>query len=99
MPEVSQAVYTAALAAVARDAALALVLDATASRGLAELELPDDGNLLLVVGPEGGISAGELDLLTGAGAIPVRLGPTVLRTSTAAAVAIGALGALTGRWN
>jgi 16S rRNA (uracil1498-N3)-methyltransferase len=99
VPEVSQAVYTAALAAVARDAALALVLDATASRGLAELELPDDGNLLLVVGPEGGISAGELDLLTGAGAIPVRLGPTVLRTSTAAAVAIGALGALTGRWN
>jgi 16S rRNA (uracil1498-N3)-methyltransferase len=31
--------------------------------------------------------------------VPVRLGPTVLRTSTAAAVALGALGVLTPRWD
>ena len=41
----------------------------------------------------------EVDALAGAGAVPVRLGPTVLRTSTAAAVALGALGVLTARWS
>lgn len=55
--------------------------------------------VLLLVGPEGGISDGEIDALTKAGASAVRLGPSVLRTSTAAAVALGALGVLTGRWS
>jgi misacylated tRNA(Ala) deacylase len=44
------------------------------------------------------ISDEELDVLLAAGARPVRLGPQVLRTSTAAAVALGAIGVLTGRW-
>jgi 16S rRNA (uracil1498-N3)-methyltransferase len=51
-----------------------------------------------VVGPEGGIAPDELAEFAAAGAIAVRLGPTVLRTSTAAAVALGALGVLTPRW-
>jgi 16S rRNA (uracil1498-N3)-methyltransferase len=55
--------------------------------------------VLLLVGPEGGISDDEIETLTRAGATAVRLGPSVLRTSTAAAVALGALGALTGRWS
>jgi 16S rRNA (uracil1498-N3)-methyltransferase len=54
--------------------------------------------LLLVVGPEGGISEEELHALSAVGARPVRLGPEVLRASTAAAVAMGAIGALTTRW-
>jgi len=56
-------------------------------------------SLLLLVGPEGGIAPEEIASLTGAGAVPVRLGPQVLRTSTAAAVALGALGVLTSRWD
>jgi 16S rRNA (uracil1498-N3)-methyltransferase len=56
-------------------------------------------SLLLVVGPEGGIAPDEIAALTGAGAVSVRLGPQVLRTSTAAAVALGALGVLTARWD
>src|SRR5262249_18527185 len=56
-------------------------------------------DVLLVVGPEGGITEGELGQLVAAGAHPVRLGPHVLRASTAAAVALGALGVLTDRWN
>jgi 16S rRNA (uracil1498-N3)-methyltransferase len=56
-------------------------------------------SLLLVVGPEGGIAPDEIAALTGAGAASVRLGPQVLRTSTAAAVALGALGVLTSRWD
>ena len=56
------------------------------------------GRDLLVVGPEGGITGDELHALVAAGARAVRLGPEVLRASTAAAVALGALGVLTGRW-
>ncbi|MGV7710884.1 RsmE family RNA methyltransferase, partial [Mycobacterium kansasii] len=56
-------------------------------------------SVMLVVGPEGGIAPEEIAALTGAGAVTVRLGPTVLRTSTAAAVALGALGVLTPRWD
>jgi 16S rRNA (uracil1498-N3)-methyltransferase len=54
--------------------------------------------ITLIVGPEGGLDDAELSALSAAGAEVVRLGPTVLRTSTAAAVALGALGALTTRW-
>ncbi|NKY34639.1 16S rRNA (uracil(1498)-N(3))-methyltransferase [Nocardia speluncae] len=54
--------------------------------------------VMLIVGPEGGLDDAELTALAAAGADVVRLGPTVLRTSTAAAVALGALGALTARW-
>lgn len=54
--------------------------------------------LALVVGPEGGIGSEELEELAQLGATPVRLGPEVLRTATAAAVALGAIGAVTERW-
>lgn len=54
--------------------------------------------ITLIVGPEGGLDDAELTALAAAGADVVRLGPTVLRTSTAATVALGALGALTTRW-
>lgn len=54
--------------------------------------------LALVVGPEGGIGREELEELAQLGATPVRLGPEVLRTATAAAVALGAIGAVTERW-
>ncbi len=75
-----------------------LVLHESATRPLSDVVLEQADALTLVVGPEGGISEDEIAVLTEAGAIPVRLGPTVLRTSTAAAVALGALGALTPRW-
>ena len=54
--------------------------------------------IALVVGPEGGISPEELAEFEQVGATPVRLGPEVLRTATAAAVALGAIGAVTDRW-
>lgn len=60
---------------------------------------PPAERILLVVGPEGGVSADEIRDLTAAGARAVVLGPEVLRTSTAAAVALGALGVLTPRWS
>ena len=75
-----------------------LVLHESATRSLAEVAVAQADALTLVVGPEGGITDRELAALAGAGAVAVRLGPTVLRTSTAAAVALGALGVLTSRW-
>ncbi len=79
--------------------ALTLVLHESATVPLADIDLADAQTVLLVVGPEGGIGDEELADLTGAGARTVRLGPSVLRTSTAAAVALGAIGVLTSRWD
>ena len=79
--------------------AVAVVLHESADRPLAERPLSGAESILVVVGPEGGISDSELDALTAVGAVPVRLGPSVLRASTGAAVALGALGVLTPRWS
>ena len=78
--------------------ALALVLHESADRPLAQCPVAEAESIVLVVGPEGGVSDEEIAALRRAGAEPVRLGPTVLRTSTAAAVGLGAIGVLTGRW-
>jgi 16S rRNA (uracil1498-N3)-methyltransferase len=93
-------VTTEGLARRVAGAAGALVLHEGAVAWLAEIadELPAAGDLLLVVGPEGGVTDAEIAALTAAGARPVRLGREVLRASTAATVALGALGVLTDRW-
>lgn len=75
------------------------VLHESASDRFSDLTFRDVAEVLLVVGPEGGIDDSEIAKLTEAGAVPVLLGPTVLRTSTAAAVALGAIGVLTDRWS
>ncbi|MDL9935510.1 16S rRNA (uracil(1498)-N(3))-methyltransferase [Gordonia sp. ABSL1-1] len=74
------------------------VLHEEASRPLRALDLAQVPSIVLVVGPEGGLDEGEVADLTALGAHSVILGPEVLRTSTAAAVALGAIGALTERW-
>lgn len=97
-PEVTTPVDTAGLARIIEQSDAALVLDAGAGQSLREVTLPSRGELILVVGPEGGIAPEEIAELVDAGAIPVRLGPSVLRASTTAAVALGALGVATERW-
>jgi 16S rRNA (uracil1498-N3)-methyltransferase len=98
VPSVDEPVGTSGLARLVESSALTLVLHESAVAPLNSVKLPDSGDVLLVVGPEGGITDQELETLTAAGAQVVRLGPTVLRASTAAAVALGALGVLTDRW-
>lgn len=61
----------------------AYVLHEEATTALAGITHPDEGEVALIVGPEGGISPAELELFTAAGALPVRLGDTVLRSSSA----------------
>ncbi|MGH3493821.1 MAG: RsmE family RNA methyltransferase, partial [Sciscionella sp.] len=86
------------VAEVLRAGGGALVLHESAELGLATATLPEHGELVLVVGPEGGIDEAELAELVAAGARAVRMGPIVLRASTAAAVALGAIGARSARW-
>ncbi|MGL5443852.1 MAG: 16S rRNA (uracil(1498)-N(3))-methyltransferase [[Mycobacterium] stephanolepidis] len=104
VPTVSTLHSTAQLSELVRqrvaDGAVVLVLHESADSGLGargEL-LSAASSVVLIVGPEGGVADAELGVLTDAGAVAVRLGPTVLRTSSAAAVALGALGVLTDRW-
>lgn len=100
VPEVVDPVTTRELAN--RTAGRMLVLEPTASVALTDTPLaaPDDGveEIVLVVGPEGGIAPDELDTLRAAGATIVRLGDTVLRTSTAGPAALAVLNARLGRW-
>ncbi|GAA3459170.1 16S rRNA (uracil(1498)-N(3))-methyltransferase [Saccharothrix longispora] len=98
VPSVADPVTTSGLASLVSSSTVALVLHESSSQPLGTVPLPTSGDVLLVVGPEGGITDEELSALTAAGAHVVRLGPAVLRASTAAAVALGALGVLTDRW-
>lgn len=96
VPDVLDLVSTKQLAAMA-SAGRMLVLEPAAAQPLSALE-PDGRDLILVVGPEGGIAPDELDRLTAAGAEVVRLGPEVLRTSTAGPAALATLNVPLGRW-
>jgi 16S rRNA (uracil1498-N3)-methyltransferase len=100
IPEVSGPLSTRDLSAylAGRPGALTLVLHESADRRIADIPVADAEAIIVVIGPEGGVSDAELETLAAAGALPTVLGPTVLRTSTAAAVALGALGVLTPRW-
>ena len=101
VPVVHDLATTAGLVALVhtcvQSGGVALLLHESATVGLRQVGLA--AQVLLVVGPEGGLDDAELAALTAAGARAVHLGPTVLRTSTAAAVALGALGVLTDRWD
>ena len=99
IPSVSGPVSTAELLRRIGDDDTVLVLHGSAAEVLSEKLVAQADSILIVVGPEGGITDDELDGLKGAGAVAARLGPTVLRTTTAATVALGALGVLTRRWS
>ncbi|MGY4856717.1 16S rRNA (uracil(1498)-N(3))-methyltransferase [Cryobacterium sp. AP23] len=98
LPEVSALTSTKQLAVLAGSTRM-LLLEPTASARLTTIASPaDDRDIVLVVGPEGGIAPSELDILEQAGASRVRLGDTVLRTSTAGPAAVAILNAALGRW-
>ena len=96
-PEVAQPASTKELVHRVADSAATLVLHEDATTPLATADLPTEGEVLLVVGPEGGISPQELERFVAAGGVPVRLGTQVLRASTAGPAAVSVLSAR-GRW-
>ncbi|WNV77013.1 16S rRNA (uracil(1498)-N(3))-methyltransferase [Geodermatophilus sp. DSM 44513] len=97
VPEVTDVMTTRQVCGELADLDVALVLHEQARHPLARVDLPSSGSVAVVVGPEGGLSDGEVVALNAAGARPVRLGPEVLRTSTAGAAALAALSVRT-RW-
>jgi 16S rRNA (uracil1498-N3)-methyltransferase len=97
-PEVVAQESTVAVAARIQVSAGALVLHEEARLPLTTVELPGAGEIVLVIGPEGGVTPEELAVFEAAGARAVRLGPTVLRTSTAGVAAIAVLSARLHRW-
>ncbi|PBJ33628.1 RsmE family RNA methyltransferase, partial [Mycobacterium avium] len=103
IPTVDGVLSTASLTSRIRDevaaGAVVLALHESATDRLTDMPVAQAKSLFLVIGPEGGIADDELAALRQAGALSVRLGPQVLRTSTAAAVTLGALGVLTPRWD
>lgn len=103
VPEVAVAVDHGALLRRVRSTVEAggavLVLHEEATEPVGTVSLPATGDLLVVVGPEGGISERETAGMIEAGAVAVRLGPHVLRTSTAGPVALSLLAHRLGRWS
>ncbi|MDG9711688.1 16S rRNA (uracil(1498)-N(3))-methyltransferase [Streptomyces sp. DH10] len=97
-PEVAEAATTKQVAALLAEAQFAAVLHESGNSPLATAELPSSGEIVLVVGPEGGVAPEELALFAQAGAEAFRLGRSVLRTSTAGTAAAAVLLARTGRW-
>lgn len=95
VPEVRDPVTTNQLSALlgALPTGSALVLHEDATDSIRDVEFGDD--VWLIAGPEGGIGEDELEVL---GARPVKLGPEVLRTASAAFAGLCAIGALTSRW-
>ena len=92
-PEVTGLASTADVCRLLAAAALGAVLHESATRSLAGVTLPSEGDVVLVVGPEGGVTDEELGSFREAGAATYRLGETVLRTSTAGIAALSVLSA------
>lgn len=98
-PDVSPLAATAEVERLVSSADLAVVLHEEASVPLASVPVPPDGRIVVVVGPEGGLTDEEVAAFVAAGAVSVRLGAEVLRTSTAGVAAVAALLSRTPRWS
>jgi 16S rRNA (uracil1498-N3)-methyltransferase len=98
IPIVADLASTSAVVGRIAEAEAAFVLHEDAREPLSGATVPSCGEVLLIVGPEGGVAPDELDRFTEAGARLVRLGAEVLRTSTAGAAALAVLSVRSGRW-
>jgi 16S rRNA (uracil1498-N3)-methyltransferase len=102
-PLVGELATTAQVAERLDKAASAFLLHESADTALASqlpaAPSPQTGEVVIIIGPEGGVTDEELAALTGAGAQAVRLGPTVLRSSTAGCAAAAVLMTACGRWS
>jgi 16S rRNA (uracil1498-N3)-methyltransferase len=90
-PEVAEMASTEEVSAMLAKASVPVVLHEAASGPIADIPVPGRGEIVVVVGPEGGLTDDELATFAAAGAEPVRLGTSVLRTSTAGVAATAAL--------
>lgn len=101
--EVTQIQSTAEVCELASKSDLAITLHESAARSLAAVDFARvagiDGDVMVIVGPEGGLTETEIDTLESVGARSARMGPSVMRASTAGTVALGAIMVALGRWS
>ena len=97
-PTVADLASTEDVVALLAQASVRVVLHEAASGPLADVPVPGRGQIVIVVGPEGGITDDELEAFSAVGAEPLRMGSSVLRSSTAGVAAAAALLARTPRW-
>ncbi|CAN5263557.1 16S rRNA (uracil(1498)-N(3))-methyltransferase [soil metagenome] len=95
-PEVDSMQSTSGVLDLITASDVAIMLHEEAGRPLSSIDY--SGRLLVVVGPEGGLSEDEVGSFETAGAVAVRLGEEVLRTSTAGVAAVAAILSRTSRW-
>jgi 16S rRNA (uracil1498-N3)-methyltransferase len=98
LPLIADLAGTSEVVARLRSATLAVAFHEHADGPVAALPVPAGGEMVAVIGPEGGLTDEELAAFVAAGALLTRLGPTVLRTSTAGVVAAAALLSRSPRW-
>ena len=94
VPIVTAAMSTRELAELIPTMDIALVLHEGGPTALSRVDLPTSGDVLIIIGPEGGLTDEEVAAFEQAGARVVVISDGVLRTSTAAAVALGQLDVL-----
>jgi 16S rRNA (uracil1498-N3)-methyltransferase len=99
IPEISNLKSTAEVCELMSQAQSVFVLHESADQALAACAIREQGTIMIVVGPEGGISPDELAAFSAAGARVVHMGASVMRTSTAGAIAVGGLLMRSQRWS
>ena len=99
IPEISSLKSTAEVCELMSEAQSVFVLHESADQALAACAIREQGTIMIVVGPEGGISPDELAAFANAGARVVHMGASVMRTSTAGAIAVGGLLMRSQRWS
>lgn len=98
IPQVTNLAQTSDVCRLISETSHAFILHETGQLKLSSVSIPLQGDVLLVVGPEGGLTEEELEQFTQKGGTIARLGPTILRTSTAGTVAAGIVMSRTNRW-
>ena len=99
IPEISNLQTTAQVCEMMSRAQSVFVLHESADQALVACAIREQGTIMIVVGPEGGISPDELVAFSNAGARIVHMGASVMRTSTAGAIAVGGLLMRSQRWS
>ena len=99
IPEISNLQTTEQVCELMSQAQSVFVLHESADQALAACAIREQGTIIVVVGPEGGISPDELAAFATAGARIVHMGASVMRTSTAGAIAVGGLLMRSQRWS
>ncbi len=99
LPVLGDEVTTNQLIKLFQPADKVVILHESASIGISQLNLSNEfARIIIIIGPEGGISDAEISQLEVAGAVTARMGELVLRSAHAGFAALSAIQSSIGRW-